>query len=409
MRILFRYVFREFLVPLTYCLIGFTGIYVLFELFGSFSRISAAHLPLKTILLYFAGYLSPWFHYLAAAALMLATLYTMWNFCRHSEITAMRASGVSLLTIVKPLLLAALLLAGFVAWVNEGFMPEHAVWAKRMRTMDFKADRVERARVPRNGDSSWGRKWIVGGSDESCAHLTEVKIVCGKPEEGNEREILAEAADYLDGEWWLTEVMIDNASGRKSALRAFPELTETPSDMRLRRDAGEFSSAADKFRFAEENHDLDPESRLDLRYRAWAQLLSPLACLIVTLLSIPAGISSGRQSVFAGIVAAIAMYVAYYGLTIACLVFAKTGVIPPFLAAVLPHVIFLAIGVYFCLRPLRQTMILLFLFLFLFAIYAVIASVLQRQVKMDVFSAQVVAGTIPAFVAGIALVKLRPR
>ena len=42
MRILFRYVLREFLVPLCYSLIGFVGIYVLFELFGSFSRIAEA-------------------------------------------------------------------------------------------------------------------------------------------------------------------------------------------------------------------------------------------------------------------------------------------------------------------------------------------------------------------------------
>ena len=42
MRILFRYVFREFCVPLAYCLAGFMSIYVLFELFGIFNRILEA-------------------------------------------------------------------------------------------------------------------------------------------------------------------------------------------------------------------------------------------------------------------------------------------------------------------------------------------------------------------------------
>ena len=86
MRILGRYIFREFLVPLAYCLAGFVSIYVLFELFGSFSRLSEAKLPAGETVAYFAGYLSPFFHYLAPAALMLATLYTMWNFSRHSSL-----------------------------------------------------------------------------------------------------------------------------------------------------------------------------------------------------------------------------------------------------------------------------------------------------------------------------------
>jgi lipopolysaccharide export LptBFGC system permease protein LptF len=34
MRILTRYVLKEFLVPLFYCLTGFLSIYVLFDLFG---------------------------------------------------------------------------------------------------------------------------------------------------------------------------------------------------------------------------------------------------------------------------------------------------------------------------------------------------------------------------------------
>jgi lipopolysaccharide export LptBFGC system permease protein LptF len=45
MRILTRYVLREFLVPLVYCLVGFLGIYVLFELFDSFNRILEAKPP----------------------------------------------------------------------------------------------------------------------------------------------------------------------------------------------------------------------------------------------------------------------------------------------------------------------------------------------------------------------------
>ena len=80
MRILTRYVLREFLVPFFYCLTGFVSIYVLFDLFGSFSRMRSARISVADAVLYFCAYLAPYFHYIVPAALMLATLYTMWCF-----------------------------------------------------------------------------------------------------------------------------------------------------------------------------------------------------------------------------------------------------------------------------------------------------------------------------------------
>lgn len=119
MRILTRYVLREYAIPLCYCLAGFISIYVLFELFGSFARLAESDLPSMTIVEYFCAYLAPFFEWLAPAALMLAALYTMWNFCRHSELIAMRANGVSFLAIARPILAVAVLMSGLVLFVNE--------------------------------------------------------------------------------------------------------------------------------------------------------------------------------------------------------------------------------------------------------------------------------------------------
>jgi lipopolysaccharide export LptBFGC system permease protein LptF len=72
--------------------------------------------------------------------------------------------------------------------------------------------------------------------------------------------------------------------------------------------------------------------------------MSPLACIIITLFAIPAGIATGRQSVFKGIVGALAMFFAFYGLTIGFMILAKRGMCPPLLAATLPDVVFFGIG-----------------------------------------------------------------
>ena len=86
--------------------------------------------------------------------------------------------------------------------------------------------------------------------------------------------------------------------------------------------------------------------RRKYKYDMWAQMLAPFACLVITLFAIPAGIASGRQSVFKGIVGALAMFFAFYALVIGGMVGADVGWIPPILAAVLPHLVFLAVGIY---------------------------------------------------------------
>ena len=117
--ILSKYVLREFLIPLTYCIIGFLGIYVIFELFDSFNRIMESKPPLSDVLNFFAGYISPYLEWLIPAALLLGTLYTMWTFCRHSEITAMRASGIGFSVIVRPILMVSAVLALGIASIEK--------------------------------------------------------------------------------------------------------------------------------------------------------------------------------------------------------------------------------------------------------------------------------------------------
>lgn len=358
MSILYRYVLREYLVPLGYCLAGFISIYVLFELFGSFSRLMEAKLPLSLTVRYFFGYMAPFFHYLAPAALMLAALYTMWNFCRQGELVAMRASGVSFLSIAAPILSVAVAMAALVAWVNEEYVPAHAQWAKRLRAERFDLKKVKRAAGIAFRNAKDGRTWSVGSAaDPFARHLFDVKVVEDRPGGSRLYSVTAEKADWLDGEWWFTNPRIihyDTAGAQVASktqaldalpLRVFPDLRERPDDLMAQNRDWQYNSVRSKLRYLRKNNDISPERRRDGVYEAWAQIMSPLACIVITLFAIPAGIASGRQSVFRGIVGALVMFFAFYALVIGGMVGSNLGLVPPIPAAVLPHVIFLALGV----------------------------------------------------------------
>ena len=359
MKILTRYVLREFCVPLSYCLMGFLSIYLLFELFGSFSRLIAAKPGLGNALTYLAGYLAPYFMWMAPACLMLATLYTMWSFCRHSELIAMRASGIGFLAIVKPLLVVSVLMACFVGWVNEFYVPRYGQWAKQFKAARFAMEEMEKSDDVVYHNAAANRTWRIGlMMNEAATVLEDVTISVNYPHGGRERTIKAARAECLDGVWFLmnAEVSYFDEHGaeraspvpelEKLSLRAFPELDERPGDFLLQNRDWAFSSIVDRKRFLDTHPQLDAATRRSYAYDLWAQLVAPLACIVITLFAIPAGIATGRQSVFKGIVGALGMFFAFYGLTIVCMVCAKQGWLPVLPAALLPDVVFFGIGLH---------------------------------------------------------------
>ena len=359
MRILFRYVFREFCVPLGYCLTGFISIYVLFELFASFSRLADAKPGFAKTVLYFAGYLAPYFEWLAPACLMLAALYTMWRFCRHSEVVAMRASGIGFFTIVKPMLLVAALMALVVAAVNECFVPRYAQWAKNFRAARFDEAAFAKADNIVFHNAAANRTWQVGMIVTPDASVLEsVRVTVDRPAGGGRLYNLeAPRVEYLDGQWWFDhpEVKYFDSAGRAApspspdldqlTLRTFG-FEETPRDFVLQNRDWEYFSVADRVHYLRANTSLDPARRVSYVYDAWAQAAAPLACLVITLFAIPMGVATGRQSVFKGILGALVLFFAFYATTILFMVFAKKGICPAVPAAFIPDVLFLVAGLW---------------------------------------------------------------
>ena len=351
-----RYVLKEFSIPLFYCLTGFISIYVLFELFGSFSRLSESGMPIAVIVQYFLAYLAPHFIWLAPAALMLATLYTMWNFCRHSELVAMRASGLGFLTIVKPILGVSIIMTIFVFYVSESYVPRYAQWAKNLRTekFDYKKARLMENLTFRSRET--GHTWTVGEIVDRNT-FKDVKVVFDRSDSAARKtNITASEAKYLQGEWWFTDAKVQHYDEKGSEIVSpTPELdnlpfhvivglNERPDDIMAQNRDWKYNSVRDKFRYLRKHSNLSEDVKKEYRYDAWAGVTAPFACIIITLFAIPAGVASGRQSVFKGILGALGMFFAFYALTIICMILAQTGNMNPVFAAFLPGAVFLAIG-----------------------------------------------------------------
>ena len=245
----------------------------------------------------------------------------------------------------------------FVAWVDEWYVPRIAQWAKQLRNERFDVAKAARADniVFRNAkaDRTWSIDVMLDANGE---HLKDVRVTVDRPNGARLMNVVAERADYLDGEWWMSGVTVQHydAAGQEVAsptpeldalsIRPFPQFGERPSDFIMQNRDWAYNSVADRLRYIRHHPDLSEKMLRKYSYDTWSQMLAPLACLVITLFAIPAGIASGRQSVFKGIVGALLMFFSFYGLVIGCMVGSDVGWLPPIFAAILPHAVFLAIG-----------------------------------------------------------------
>ena len=132
MRLLDRYLLRELLVPLGYCLAGFLIFWVAFDLFSELGDLQEHKLHGSDILEYYLVRTPEFLVIVLPMALLLALLYALTNHARHQEITAMRAAGVSMWRLCVPYLGVGLAASICLFALNEFWVPNTSDQAERI-------------------------------------------------------------------------------------------------------------------------------------------------------------------------------------------------------------------------------------------------------------------------------------
>src|SRR4030042_1919920 len=124
MRIISRYILKEHIGPFVFSMCIITLLFILNLLFRDLSRILSKGLDFATILEFFFLQLA-WIIALAGPmSVLVATVMAFGRFSGNEEITALKAGGVSVISMITPVLLAAALLAIFMIWFNNHVLPD---------------------------------------------------------------------------------------------------------------------------------------------------------------------------------------------------------------------------------------------------------------------------------------------
>jgi lipopolysaccharide export system permease protein len=122
-RLLDRYLVRQLLPPLAFAFAAMTSIMLLNQVARRFGALVGKGLPWGIIGEVFLLCLPFIIAMTLPMAVLVAVLYTFSHLAADSEITAMRASGVSVFQLLRPMLLTGILLTAFNFWFTDQVLP----------------------------------------------------------------------------------------------------------------------------------------------------------------------------------------------------------------------------------------------------------------------------------------------
>src|SRR2546422_3378174 len=143
MRILDRYVLRNFLQVYFYCIAGFISIWLIFDISDNISTFLDEHVPLWRVLDYYLTQVPEILVILLPVSLLLALLFCLGRMSRANEIVSMLTAGVSVPRVLLPLIVMGGLTSLGSAALNYSLAP-HAEIARRVFTGSTPSRRQEK-------------------------------------------------------------------------------------------------------------------------------------------------------------------------------------------------------------------------------------------------------------------------
>ena len=297
-------------------MLGFSLIFIIDDLFDNFSDFLESGIRPLEILYYYSLTIPAMIVLILPPCLLLAMLYSLSQLTRHSEITAMRAGGVSIYRIVLPFIAVGIATTLFSSFLNEAVAPDATFRAEQFLEYQ-RQDRIEDIYYANNiALKRTGQDWYVQKFDTRDHSMYNVKLTKQNTNGTDACTIQAEKALWLDGRWWFMDITIQNYNENGDLAGApelilqkeMRELVETPGTFMSEVKDTPYLSTREMLAYLETKTEISESDRIRLNVDLHARMATPLICLIVTIIGVPVGAHTGRQGAFAGIMLALGLF-----------------------------------------------------------------------------------------------------
>lgn len=355
MRILDRYVLRSWVLIFVLTALGFPIVSIMINMTDNLEKLLDRGLKLPEIFVSY-GYALPENIFLVMpAAVLFATVFTVGNLGRYSELTAAKAGGQSFFRLTLPIFIAAACASGLSFVVGE-LAPEST-----SRQLELQKSKVAKPRTARyNFVFRADQGWVYTIRSLDVQHRSLRMLVFerqGRGEEYPNLAITADSATYDDSLhawrlWQGTSQRMTNSgtplSFRFQAAR-LRALSQEPVDLLAEPKAPEEMRYAELTRYIEAlKRSGNDTSKIEVD-RA-LKIALPATCLVIALFGAPLAVTSPRQGTAIGIAISLGTTVVFLTLIQLAKAIGVTGAVNPVAAAWAPNVIFLGAALWLLSR-----------------------------------------------------------
>ncbi len=353
------YLLRDFVVNFVLivgALVGLSLIFTVFELLGDILRNQISPWTVGEYLLN----VTPYFLYnIAQYGVLLTILITLGLMQRYNEVTALKATGVSIYRIIVPVLLAGAMVAGALFLADEFYLP-HA-----NKKQDALLNRIKGR--PAQTYLNPYRKWIFGQHstiyyyqifDSDRNQFGTLSVFQFNPATFQlVGRIYADRAHWADNmNRWVCEQGWERTF-RGSAIQdyrpfdvsTFAAMSERPEYFKKEVRQSLEMNYEQLSRYIHELQQSGFEV-VKLKVQLQKKIAFPVITFVMGVLAIPFALSAGRRGAMAGVATAIGIAVIYTVISGLFEAMGNISQLPPTLAAWSPDIIFALFGGYMILK-----------------------------------------------------------
>jgi len=354
MRLLDRYVIRNFLQVYFYCIAGFISIWLIFDVSDNISSFIDNHIGLALVARYYGTQIPQVFIILLPVSLLLSLLFALGRMSRANEIVSMLTAGVSLQRVLLPLIGMGLLTVAASMALNYSLAP-HAELARKtfISEAQSRPGRTIQGQIFRNRTDL--RTWFVQNFLQRSNTFNNVQVLQQDANDNIVTNYVAARAVYrAETKTWELEnarVVHYDQSGNIVDEEIYPSLkiehwSETPFRLGSANERAEFLSLPELREYLRFNADFPATLLAPFRTHLQYRLALPWTCFVVVCIAAPLGIGYSRRGVLSSVAAAVFLVFSMNFLVHLFLALGEGYRVPAWIAAWTPNILFMAIGLY---------------------------------------------------------------
>lgn len=359
-KLLDRYIFIELLSPFLVSLGALCFVMLTRELLRLVELLVSKGVGLFAVLKVFAHLLPSFLVLTLPIAGIIASITAFGRLSFDKELVAMRAAGLSLLRLSRPVFLFALLVFGLTLWLAQWGQPWSSTNLKKV-ALNLLRDQLVLA-LERGTFNEPIPKMMIYVSDLGEEQQSTGIFISDERNADEPRVIVARQYRVLI-EAATNQVALRLHDGvihsRPDAIDEYQRIAFSSYDLKLSLNQSGYTATEERPSYEAimaqlaQSQGRDPTAlrRLMEHYK---DLAFPTASLVFCILGVPVGIVSKRSGRIGGFAVGVLVVILYYVLNVGCEFLVTTTAISPFVGAWLPNAIFAVVTVVWFRKMSRE-------------------------------------------------------